>query len=120
MPARLVVPLFALVLAGCAASDSGNQVEDGVAYRSVMVGASVADGFYFTPLDQWMAMEADESGRRAALILANSSGPIRSNTAVRMQVGRRYLVVPVCAGAPRWDKAIEPQILHQAAVSVSC
>ena len=118
---RLLAALNVMAaLAGCAASDGVNRMEDGVVYRGVMVGAAGADGFYFMPVEQWTALGPDEAARRAGLVSANSSGPVRPETSVRMVVGWRYLVVPVCGGAADWSKAIQPEIVHQTGVSVAC
>ena len=118
----ILVPALgaALALGGCAASDPLNHVEGGIGYRNVMVGSSDASAFLYIPADQWTALGPDDAARQAAMLGDHSFAPVKVNAPVKMTIGMRYVVVPLCSGQPRWDKAIRPVIEDQKAVAVSC
>lgn len=110
----------ALALAGCATTDPLNNDVGGIGYRSVVVGSPDASAFLYVPADQWTALGPDDAARQAAMLGDHNFSPVKANSPVRMTIGARYVVIPVCAGQPRWDKAIRPVIEDQKAVTVGC
>ncbi|HEX7761415.1 MAG TPA: hypothetical protein VF459_18055 [Caulobacteraceae bacterium] len=109
-----------LALAGCAVTDPLNNDVGGIGYRSVVIGSPDASAFLYVPADRWTALGPDDGARQAAMLGDHSFSPVKANSPVRMTIGIRYVVIPVCAGQPRWDKAIRPVIEDQKAVTVGC
>jgi hypothetical protein len=116
----LAAGVLAAALAGCATTDPLNNDVGGVGYRSVVVGSPDAESFLYVPFDQWTALGPDDPARQAAMLGDHNFSPVKANSPVRLTIGIRYLVVPVCAGQPRWDKAIRPVIEDQKALTVGC
>ncbi|MGA0603601.1 hypothetical protein ACO2Q3_23040 [Caulobacter sp. KR2-114] len=121
MIGRLTAGLSLLAaLGGCAASDPLNTLQDGVGYRNVAVGSGSASAFYYIPADAWTALAADDGARMQAMLGDHSFSAVKPNTPVKMTLGQRYLVIPVCAGQPRPDRAIRPVIEDQKTLEVEC
>lgn len=119
--ARLALGLaLATALAACAATDPLNTVQGGVGYRNVTVGSGNASAFYYVPADAWAALAPDDAGRMQTMLGDHSFSAVKPNTPVKMTLGQRYLVIPVCAGQPRPDHAIRPLINDQKTVEVEC
>lgn len=110
----------AAALAACATTDPLNNDQNGVGYRSVVVGSDQASDFYYLPEDQWAALAGDDGARMAAMLGEHSFSAVKANSPVKMRLGIRYRVIPVCAGQPRPDRAIRPVITDQKAVAVGC
>lgn len=107
-------------LAACAASDPLNNVQGGVGYRNVAVGSGTASAFYYIPADAWTALAPDDAGRMAAMLGDHSFSAVRPNTPVKMTLGQRYLVIPVCPDGPHPNRAIRPVIDDQKTLEVEC
>lgn len=110
----------ALALAGCATTDPLNNDQNGVGYRSVVVGSGSASDFYYLPEDAWTALAGDDAARLSAMLGDHSFSAVKANSPVKMRLGIRYHVIPVCGGQPRGDKAIRPVITDQKALTVGC
>ena len=115
-----IAALAAGVLSGCATTDPLNNDVGGVGYRSVVVGSPDADAFLYVPADQWAALGPDEASRQAAMLGDHNFSPVKANSPVRLTIGIRYRLIPICAGQPRWDKAIHPVIEDQKTLTVGC
>ncbi len=107
-------------LGACAASDPLNNVQGGVGYRNVAVGSGTASAFYYIPADAWTALAPDDAGRMAAMLGDHSFSAMKPNTPVKMTLGQRYLVIPVCADGPHPSHAIRPVIDDQKTLEVEC
>lgn len=107
-------------LAACAASDPLNNVQGGVGYRNVAVGSGTASAFYYIPADAWTALAPDDAGRMAAMLGDHGFSAVKPNTPVKMTLGQRYLVIPVCADGPHPGHAIRPVIDDQKTLEVEC
>jgi hypothetical protein len=107
-------------LAGCATTDPLNNDQNGVGYRSVTVGSGEAGAFYYLPEDDWTALAADDGARMAAMLGDHTFSAVKANGPVKMRLGIRYHVIPVCGGQPRPDHAIRPVITDQKVVTVGC
>lgn len=112
--------LCAIVLAGCATTDPLNHEEGGVGYRSVVVGSADAGAFLYVPADQWVALGPDDAARQAAMLGDHNFSPVKANSPVRLTIGARYLIIPICGGQPRWERTIRPVVEDQKSVSVGC
>jgi hypothetical protein len=107
-------------LAGCATTDPLNNDQNGIGYRDVVVGSGQASAFYYAPEDQWLALGAGDGERMAAMLGEHSFSAVKANSPVKMRLGARYHVIPVCGGAPAPDRAIRPVITDQKVVTVGC
>lgn len=116
----MLMAAAAAALAGCAVTDPLNNDQNGVGYRSVTVGSGSASDFYYLPEADWTALAADDGARMAAMLGDHSFSAVRANGPVKMRLGVRYHVIPVCAGRPRPDLAIRPVITDQKVVTVGC
>lgn len=114
------IVIGALGLAGCATTDPLNNDVGGVGYRSVVIGSPDASDFLYVPADQWTALGPDDAARQAAMLGEHTFSPVKANSPVKLTKGARYVVIPVCAGQPRWDKAIRPVIETQKTLTVGC
>ena len=121
-PLRRWAPIAAALVAlgGCATTDPLNNDQNGVGYRSVVVGSGQASDFYYLPEDQWTVLAGDDGARMAAMLGEHSFSAVKANSPVKMRLGTRYRVIPVCGGQPRPDHAIRPVITDQKVVTVGC
>ncbi len=115
----LFVPAI-LALAGCATTDPLNNDVGGIGYRSVVVGSPDASAFLYVPADQLAALGPDDASRQAAMLGDHNFSPVKANSPVRMTIGIRYVLIPVCGDQPRWDRAIRPVIERQKTLTVGC